>query len=181
MALLRRLVLAAAVALMLAIPAGGQEVPSLEWAVKASYLYKFAPFIDWPAAAMPPDGSPFRICVVGQDPFGATLDAAVRGQQVEGHPIVVARMDAIDGGDRDGCRIVFAGQPTTQSTAATLQALAGSPVLTVADHSHGVDGGMIEFVLDHGRVRFTVDERAASASGLQISSKLLALAVKVVR
>jgi hypothetical protein len=184
MALLSRLALAAtvaAVALALAASASGQQAPSLEWAVKASYLYKFAPFIDWPPEVMPADGSPFRICVVGQDPFGPILDAAVHGQEVEGHAIVVARMDAIDGDGRAGCRIVFAGQPTGQTTAATMEALAGAPVLTVTDHSHGVDGGMIEFVLDHGRVRFIVNARAASASGLQISSKLLALAARVVR
>jgi len=181
MGLLSRLVLAVAAAVLLAVPAGGEQAPSLEWAVKASYLYKFAPFIDWPPAAMPADGSPFRICVVGQDPFGPILDAAVRGQEVEGHPIAVQRMDAIDADSRDGCRIVYAGQPTTQPTAATIQALAGAPVLTVTDQSRGVDGGMIQFVIEHGRVRFVVDERAASASGLQISSKLLALAVRVVR
>jgi hypothetical protein len=40
---------------------------------------------------------------------------------------------------------------------------------------------MIEFVLDHGRVRFDVDTGAADRAGLQISSKLLALAVAVRR
>ena len=41
--------------------------------------------------------------------------------------------------------------------------------------------GIVHFVPDGGRVRFQVDIRQAEAAGLTISSKLLALAVRVVR
>ncbi len=44
----------------------------------------------------------------------------------------------------------------------------------------GVSGAMIEFTLVDGRVRFAIDDAAATASGVQISSKLLELAVKVI-
>jgi hypothetical protein len=40
---------------------------------------------------------------------------------------------------------------------------------------------MIHFVTQGGRVRFQIDEGTARASGLKISSKLLALAVAVDR
>src|SRR3546814_17794068 len=56
---------------------------------------------------------------------------------------------------------------------------AARPILTVTDRSKGVAGGMIEFVMQGGRVRFQIDERAARASGLRISSKLLGLAIAV--
>ncbi|HEX8484376.1 MAG TPA: YfiR family protein [Sphingomonas sp.] len=36
---------------------------------------------------------------------------------------------------------------------------------------------MIHFVLRQGRVRFTIDRAAAAASGLDVSSKLLGLAI----
>lgn len=153
---------------------------SLEAAVKASYLTKFGPFIGWPGAAMPA-GAPARICVIGDDPFGTTIDEAARGQQMNGHPLVVARMGAIDPGAAASCQIMFVGKPTTQPTAATLRAANGLPVLTVTDRSRGVTGGIIEFVVEDGRVRFDIDQRAAQACGLQISAKLLALAVEVRR
>lgn len=153
---------------------------SLEFAVKASYLTKFGPFVQWPPNAMPADG-PARICLVGADPFGSTIDQAVRGQQIQGHALVVARLDAVDPQTAATCQIMFVGKPTAQPTAATLRAAAGLPVLTVTDRSRGVSGGMIEFVLDNGRVRFDVDDQTAEACGLQISAKLLALAVEVRR
>jgi len=57
-----------------AAPTHAQD--SLETAVKATYLYKFAPFVTWPQRP-----GPFVICVVGRDPFGPVLDQAVAGQR----------------------------------------------------------------------------------------------------
>lgn len=153
---------------------------SLEFAVKASYLTKFGPFVQWPPSAMPAN-APARICLVGTDPFGRAIDQAARGQQIQGHPLVVARLDAVDPQTAATCQIMFVGKPTAQPTAASLGAAAGQPVLTVTDRSRGVEGGMIEFVLDNGRVRFDVDDQTAEACGLQISAKLLSLAVEVRR
>jgi len=50
-------------------------------------------------------------------------------------------------------------------------------VLTVTDGGRGGDVGIIQFVMEDGHVRFDIDEAAARASGLSISSKLLSLAV----
>jgi hypothetical protein len=153
---------------------------ALEYAVKASYLTKFGPFVAWPPAAMA-DGGSVRLCVVGADPFGAILDEAVRGVQLQGHALTVSRMSAVTQQSASSCQIMFIGKPTAQPTLATLGAVAGLPVLTVTDRSRGVAGGMIQFVIEGGRVRFDVDEAEADQSGLQISSKLLALAVTVKR
>ncbi|MDB5703942.1 MAG: hypothetical protein JWN66_1058 [Sphingomonas bacterium] len=148
---------------------------SLESAVKANFLYKFAPFVAWPPPALADPVAPFRICVIGDDPFGATLDNAVRGQRIGMHRIAVRRAPAAAKGM--GCHILFAGKSRVQSPTEMLGAVAGEPVLTVTDPSRGVSGGMIQFVMRSGRVRFTIDAPAASASGLNISSKLMELAV----
>jgi len=170
----------AVVAVVSAAAAAKAPGSSLEFAVKASYLTKFGPFIHWPPGAIPDDG-PARICVVGADPFGAMIDIAARGQQIDGHPLSVARMDAVDAKSAASCQIMFVGKPMAQSTADTLHAAAGLPVLTVTDRSRGVVGGIIEFVISDGRVRFDIDQAGADADGLQISAKLLALAVEVRR
>lgn len=155
----------------------GAQSASLEYAVKANYLYKFTPFVEWPARAYASPTSPFAICVAGQDPFGPLLDRAVQGQQVDGHPIVVRRLAVAEPGA--GCHMLFAGHSSRQSTAQMLSALAGQPVLTVTDQAAKGAGGMIQFVLQDGRVRFAIDAKAAAAGGLTISSKLLGLAVSV--
>jgi len=148
----------------------------LEAAVKASYLYKFAPFVQWPSAAFDSTTAPLVICIGGQDPFGSALDEAVRGQRVNGHPIVVRHLTAVHAGS--ACHILFVSGDNAEEM---LRAVAGEPVLTVTDRSRGVTGGIIQFVTTAGRVRFMVDLGTAQNSGIAISSKLLGLAVSVAR
>jgi len=164
---------------MLALALSPAVVPSvrsqetLESAVKATYLYKFAPFIDWPAVSTP--GTPLALCVIGADPFGAVLDRVVTGQTVAGRPIVVRRL-AKAAADSP-CQIAFIGGSRAQSVKEALAALHTAPVLTVTDGA--TTPGMVDFVPSGGRVRFQVDDQAAADSGLRISSKLLSLATSV--
>jgi len=146
----------------------------LEYAVKASYLYKFAPFVQWPPAAFETPTSPLAICIAGPDPFGPALAEAVRGQRVNGHPIIVRRVENVRPGV--ACQILFVGGGEAGEA---LQAVAHEPILTVTDHSRSGVGGMIQFVMVSGRVRFMIDQAAAQESGIAISSKLLGLAVSV--
>ena len=162
----------------LACPAAAQppQVP-LELAIKATDLYKFAAFVEWPAAAFPGPTEPAILCIVGDAPFGPVLDQAVRGQKIGGRPIVVTRLDHVDRGAP--CNILFAAPSRRQPVAEALDRVRGQPVLTVTDEARDPAArGMIDFVLREGRVRFRIDPRMAERSGLQISSKLLSLAVK---
>lgn len=163
----------AVVALDATVPAQAAAA-SLESVVKASYLYKFTPFVEWPAAS--PARTTFVICVVGSDSFGRVVEDAVRGQQLNGNAIVVRRA-AIFTPDLF-CQILFVGG-APQLIAPTLQRVAHLPVLTVTDSGPGIEGAMIRFVRQGGKVRFEIDATAATASGIVISSKLLSLAVAV--
>ncbi len=153
------------------LPACAQE--SLATDVKATYLYKLAPFIDWPTGAFAGPQSPFAICVVGKDPFGSVLDRATAGQQVAGHLIVVRRMATAD--RSAGCQIVYLGGGAHVKEA--LLAVHGAPVLTVTDQAN--PPGVVDFAIDRGRVQFRIDEQAAAENGLTVSSKLLSLALSV--
>jgi hypothetical protein len=165
-------------AALLLLPAAAQAQGGVEYAVKANYLYKFGPFVAWPPRAFATPASPFVVCVVGADPFGAALDEAVRGQTVNGRAVRVRRLAAVSAGD--GCQVAYIGRSSAQSAGEALRLLQGAPVLTVTDERSGIDGGVVHFVLRDGRVRFTLDLAAARAAGLALSSKLITLAVAVV-
>jgi hypothetical protein len=152
---------------------------SLEFAVKAAFLTKFVPFVDWPGGAFfAPDGS-VHICVAGRDPFGDLLNRVADRQVVAGHSIVVQRLPAVT---RDsGCQILFAVGSREQSVADMLAVVRGTPVLTMTDDSPDAQSrGIINFVIRDNRVRFEIDDNAAAQNGLTISSKLLSLAVRIV-
>ncbi|HEX6859588.1 MAG TPA: YfiR family protein [Caulobacteraceae bacterium] len=163
---------------MAAAPARAQA-HSLEYPVKAAFLYKFAPFVEWPPRAFDGDASPLTICIVGHDPFGSTLDQVVAGQKLNHHPIVARRIDTIAAASP--CQIAYFGGSKAQSVAEGLAAVRGAPVLTVTDQSMGSARGAIHFVVHDNRVRFHIDDGAASRNGVTLSSKLMSLALTVKR
>ena len=169
------LLLGLATAGLLCSPARADD--TLEYAVKAAYLVKFAPFIQWPDDAFASASAPLSICVVGSDPFGAALDQAAAGQRDGDHPLTIRRMATLN--PDASCQILFAGGPP-QETGAALVALKERSVVTVTDSNPAVHG-IISFVIVANHVRFDIDEAAADAAGIRISSKLLGLAHAVVR
>lgn len=151
---------------------------SLEYAIKATYLYKLAPFVNWPPNTFTAGNEPFRICVVGDDPFNHYLEKAVAGHSLGTHPFTVRHMDTITSGA--GCQIVFISHLQSQSLSDALDVVRGQPVLTVTDSTANPDSGSImQFVIEHGRVRFDVNTGEAARNHLTISSKLLNLALAV--
>ena len=164
-----------AVSALLAFGSAKADEP-LELAVKATYLYKLAPFVTWPASACSDQNAPLIICIQGKDPFGPLVDRAIAGQRVAGRPVAVRRMPRIEAAS--GCQIAYIGGSDAQPQPAALREIGKAPVLTVTD---GPAAGDIELVLQDGRVRFVIDNGQAQQKGLAISSKLLALAVRVKR
>jgi hypothetical protein len=145
--------------------------PSLEYSVKAAYLARFAPFIDWPADAFAGPDAPLNICVLGPDPFGAGLEKATAGQKDGGHPLAVRRMETLL--PEGACQILFIHDAALADEA--LDALKTRPVMTVTDSGMSAHG-IISFVVIDNHVRFDIDDDAARRVGLKISSKLLTLA-----
>ena len=83
---------------------------NLEYAVKAAYLVKFIPFIEWPDNAFVP-GAPLTICILGGDPFGAVLDKAAAGQRLGDHALEVRRLPVMD--PAQACQILFTADGQT--------------------------------------------------------------------
>lgn len=146
---------------------------SLEYAVKANYLYKFTPFVEWPPAAFETQASPFNLCVAGHDPFGVAMERVVRDRRVGDHPVMVIRLPVVAKGA--ACHMLFLGRSRVQTPQQMLAAVAGQPILTVADQGLSAKGAMVQFVIVAGRVRFEIRADAVQAAGLSLSSKLLAL------
>jgi hypothetical protein len=176
---LRPTALAGAVACVLAqaVAPAARAQAAAEYSVKAAYLYKFAPFIEWPPQALAA-GAPLQVCIVGPDPFGRVLDTAALGQVVGDHKVEIRRLARVEG--RPSCNVMYVRKSAGQSVADALAAVHGAPILTVTDAADG-DGarGILHLVVANKRVRFEVDPVAAAQNGLSISSKLLDLAITV--
>lgn len=167
---MRRL-LSLALAATAVLAASGQAQPSLEYAVKAAYLVKFAPFIDWPDSAFAGPTAPLTLCILGPDPFGPDLDKALAGQKDGDHPLAVRRLTAPDA--VAGCQILYTRD--NELAEMTMTDMKTKPVVTVTDSGMRAHG-LISFVVIDNHVRFDIDNAAAEDAGITISSKLLGLA-----
>ncbi len=165
------------VILLASVPAVSQAKPS-EYAVKAAYLYNFGKFVKWPADSKPGRNANFSICVLGQDPFGTSLDATVEGENISGKPVVVRRVTSAREGS--SCNMLYISPSERGRLPEILAAVGKDSTLTVSDMPEFIQrGGMIEFVMDSGRVRFQINLEAAQAAGLNLSSELLKVAMNV--
>ncbi|HEV2691498.1 MAG TPA: YfiR family protein, partial [Verrucomicrobiae bacterium] len=63
--------------------AGSALGQSKEYQIKATFLFNFAQFIDWPTTAFTATNAPFSIGILGDDPFGGYLDEMVRGESID--------------------------------------------------------------------------------------------------
>ena len=144
-----------------------------EYRLKAAFLYNFALLTEWPAEL----GPTINLCVLGPDPFGEELDA-LQGRNVGRRVIGVRRL-----GFRDpvsGCQMLYIAPSAMASLPRLLDAVGGTPVLTVADSPDAArEGVAINMLPVQSKIGFEVNLRSARGAGLHLSSKLLRLAGNV--
>jgi hypothetical protein len=155
--------------------AGADGTPVSEYNLKAVFLFNFAKFVEWPPQTFADPRDPFAICVLGDNPFGTSLDDAVRGKTVANRPIAI-RMVSSDQQVRT-CQILFVSASERKRMHGLLEALGNFCVLTVGDtEDFTANGGIVRFKMKDARVRIEIDAAAAVRANLRISSRLLSLA-----
>ena len=179
-ALFAKVWLIVAVLLLGASANGAEFAPAKEFQVKAAFLYNFAQFVEWPSSAFEEPESPLVIGILGLDPFGEVLDEMVKGEKVNGRPLVVKRYRRVE--DINQCHILFVSGSEGHRTDQIVAELGGKSVLTVCDwEGFTRRGAMVRFVMERNRVRLRINLEAAKAAGLNISSKLLRSAETVIQ
>jgi hypothetical protein len=158
----------------------GQHSKPTEYEVKATYLYNFTHFVEWPAKVGEGPSDSFDICVLGHDPFGAALNATVAQETIAGKNVVARQIPVPE--DAVNCRVLFISSSEDKRLKQILTRLGTASVLTVSDLPQFTEhGGMVQFVLEGNRVRFEVNSATAERAGLILSSELLKVAINVRR
>ena len=135
-------------------PSLAQAEISREYQIKALFLFNFAQFVQWPSAAFARAKEPFRIGVLGDDPFDGFLDETVRGEKIDGHPLVVERYTSVE--DAKDCQILFVSRSESARMGEILDTMKGKNILTVGDMEGFLkSGGIIRFVTE-AKIRFTL-------------------------
>lgn len=151
---------------------------NLENKLKVAFLLNFAKFTSWPANVFAAPQQTFQLCVGKVDPFDGALDG-LAGKQVGGRSIQILHLKS-GSPSMNQCHLVYLGQTEVDRQAPLLRAVNQRPVLTISDIPGFAEaGGTIEFRRQGDRLAFVVNNHAAKASGLQLSSSLLHLALEV--
>jgi hypothetical protein len=161
-------------ALLALAPLALAQNQAQERLLKAAYVYNFAKFTQWPTSAFPGDTSPLTLCIVGQDGLAAQL-RQLGGRQAKGRSLEVRQV----GGDAipDDCQMAYLARSASGSQSGLLESIGDRPVLTISQtRRFGISGGIIELYQRNGKIRFSINQAAASRAGLRISSRLLKLA-----
>ena len=148
---------------------------SSEQAVKAAFLYKFAAYIDWPAPARA--DAPFVIATLAADEVATELASILPGRAVAGRSAVVRKVK--EGDSLQDVQIVFIGKKAADARQA-IDAARRQGALVVTETTLE-QGGTINFVVVDNRVSFEVSLEAAERGGHRISSRMLAVARRVVQ
>ena len=164
--------------LLLLLPGGGTnlfaQTTSKEYQIKAAFLFNFMQFVEWPPTVFKNADDPFRIGVLGQDPFNAALEDTVQGETISNHKIIVEHAMQVD--DLKNCELIFISKSEKKHVPEILSALDDKPILTVSEiEGFAERGGGINFYLEGNKVRFEVNPDAARHDGLKVSSQLLSL------
>jgi YfiR/HmsC-like len=160
------------IALSSAMVAAGPQTAA-EYQVKAAFLLNFTKFVEWPSISFATSGSPISICILGDDPFGRTLDQVVEGETVDDHRLSIHRIRQAPAPGT--CHVLFV--ETNKKDLAHTLAEVEPGVLTVGEGDEFLrEGGIIAFVIDNRRVRFDINQSAAAKAELKLNARLLSVA-----
>jgi len=153
-------------------PLSAQASAIPEYRVKATFLFQFTQFVDWPPKAFSNNQTPLVIGILGDDPFGTFLDETVRDEKANGHSLAVERYRRLE--DVKNCHVLFVSRSEANRLDEIVSALRGRSILMVGEANGFADrGGMIQFVTQENRIQLRINLAAAKAANLTISSKLL--------
>ena len=157
-----------------------QQQSRLEADVKATFLYHFSRYVDWPSAAPGSQkDSPFRVCVLAESAFERSVAAVLKDETLHGRRVIWSVPATPDAAR--SCQILYIDENESERVR-FVTALRTLPVLTVSDAPDFLaEGGHIALVRDDKRIRFDISLPAATQSGLALRSQLLRVARKVIR
>jgi YfiR/HmsC-like len=162
---------------LLLLAAGAQESQPSEYQIKAAFLFNFAKFVEWPPASFADENSPLVIGILGDNPFSGDLERIIQNKTINRHSLVTKQFHLL--AEARNCQMLFISTSEKKRFTEIFEGLRGTSVLTVSETDGFTEaGGMINFILENKKIRFRINDEAAKAARLKISSKLLTLAAR---
>lgn len=165
-------------ALLCVLPLGASAQGITAPALKAAFLANFSKFTEWPDDA-PLTNRVLTFCVIDDRAVAAALQGILTGTPGAPPQPLSVRLVKLDPSIRS-CHMLYVGKLDARQSASLFETLKGAPVFTVGDgEKFAESGGVAQFILENGRMRFAINVTAAQRARLGLSSRLLSLATLV--
>ena len=180
--------------LLFGLQTRAESASSREYQVKAAFLYNFIMFVDWPEEKLGDNNQPIVIGIIGKDPFEGAFEP-IKDKQAKDRKVIVKRFKGLeelkksDKAEMDKtiealrkCHLLFICNSEKAAAKEITDLVKDYGVLTVGDMSDFLEagGGIINFIMEEGKIRFEINVAAAAQAKLQIRSQLLRLAKNVI-
>lgn len=144
---------------------------SIEYKIKAGYLYNFTKFIIWSEDNI----QTFNICILGEDPFGGLIDP-IEQRVAIGRPIKLFRINQLD--NKQHCHILYVNKSISENFAnhnsATIQENLNTLFVGEGDLFATKIG--LGFISREGKIKLKINLGKLQKNGLRVSAKLLEVA-----
>jgi len=152
---------------------------AVEYKIKAAFLLNFAKFINWPDDSFTEDSPSFKVCVLGNNPFGSAL-STIESRTVANRKVDLSYVNTLE--EAMGCHLLFISVSEKDNLVHIYEALKDLPITTVSDiEGFAKQGGIIEFLTREDKVAFIINLNRAREQRLNIHSALLNLATEVIQ
>ena len=184
------------VAAIAAIAIAEDSQASREYQVKAAFLYNFIQFVEWPPQKLSDSSKSINIAILGKDPFGKAFEP-IKDKKIKGKDVVIKRyksfeeMKNLQGKDSSEppekiealaeCHLLFICSSEREKLKEIINVVKDYSILTVGEMDGFLEaGGIINWFVEDNKVRFEINLYAAEKSNLEIRSKLLRLAKRII-
>lgn len=160
---------------------------SKEYHIKAAFLYNFIKFIDWPKEKIA-DSNSITIGIIGENPFGKAFEA-LKDKKVKDKKVLIKQFQSVEEMKLPSeqieairkCHVLFVCRSEVKYLRRIMDCVKDHSVLAVGDMANCLESGVIiNFIKEDKKVRFEINNREAKKANLDIRSKLLRLAKKVI-
>ena len=151
-----------------------QEIAN-EDKIKASYVFNFIRFIEWPFNEPGDPSKPIVVCAINRKNQFIKAFSPVIGKKVKGH--LLAFKQITNPNNLEGCHLLYIDKAEKNLIPRLLPEIKKHNILSISDTKSFCSlGGMIGMVTKKGKIKVEINLDVAKAAGFKINSNLLEVA-----
>ena len=147
-----------------------------EYNLKAAFLYRFLDYIEWNNNSE----DPLNIAILGESGIYAPLIEISKDRRAGSRSIRVRQITSVT--EIGASQVVFVSRNYKFGIDAVINRLSDRPALIISEQKGDVEkGSHINFLISDNKLKFEINLRTASRSGIRIGSQLLQHAAVIKR